>query len=369
MRLPHSLSRPRWTRGDRADRAAASDVCRRERHTGAPPVPGARAALLAALVLAALLWVAVPAAHAQTPDAAGATLGVTIDRTEVTVGDRISVTLTLRLPADAQPDLSALDRQFGDLDVLFVGLPDVQALPDGRSLVRARYEVAAFRPGATAIPILTVPYTTAAGSATVASAQPLPVTVTSVLQVPEGEDPGDIRDLKPQIDLSYRGGLSWRAVLPALAAAVAVAAAVAGLLWWRARRRRPAPAPVSTAATPAYESAALAELDRIAGLGLVEEGKLREFHALLAACIRRYLSERFGFPAFALTTSELAGRMEREGIDRWPARLATGLLTECDAVEYAGYVPAAARAGTSLDIAREIVVLTREAADPAAVVS
>jgi hypothetical protein len=75
----------------------------------------------------------------------------------------------------------------------------------------------------------------------------------------------------------------------------------------------------------------------------------------LATAVRTVLSERYGFPASALTTGELQHRMEAEGVDRWQARLVGGLLEECDAVVYAGYRPAIERREADLTMAREIV--------------
>ena len=75
----------------------------------------------------------------------------------------------------------------------------------------------------------------------------------------------------------------------------------------------------------------------------------------LASAVRGVLSDRYGFAAFALTTGELQGRMEARGIDRWQARLVGGLLQNCDAVVYAGYLPAGERRQADLTMAREII--------------
>ena len=78
----------------------------------------------------------------------------------------------------------------------------------------------------------------------------------------------------------------------------------------------------------------------------------------MGTVVRGELSRRYGFPAVALTTNELARRMEIEGVERWEARLVSGLLQECDAVIYAGYRPAPERREADLTTAREIVGAT-----------
>lgn len=317
-------------------------------------------AVVIALALFALTAVGgVARLHAQTPPA-GPTLDVTIDRARVTVGDRIAVTLVMRLPRDARPDLSTLERGMGDLDTLLVGLAEERDLPDGQKEVRVRYEVSAFRPGAIELPVLTVPYTLTDGTrGEVTSAGPRPVTVGSVLR--PDNTPVDIRDLKPQIDLPYRGATSATRITALIAAALATIAVPALIGVWVLRRLRrvpPSPVPAVPVAGPA--DAARAELDRIAARDLLDAGDTREFHELLAACVRRYLAATYDIPATALTTRELGPMMERHGAGRWQARLVTGLLSECDAVAFAGAHPARARAESNLAIAYELVEASAE---------
>jgi hypothetical protein len=78
----------------------------------------------------------------------------------------------------------------------------------------------------------------------------------------------------------------------------------------------------------------------------------------MALLVRESLASRYGFPARALTTRELARRMEAEGVDRWQARLVGGLLEECDAVVYAGYRPALERRSADLTMAMQVLEAT-----------
>lgn len=291
------------------------------------------------------------------------TLEVSVDRSTVRVGDRIAVSISARVPADVQTNIDELVGQFGAIDVLVVGLAEEE--PRGsEKIVRVRHEVALFRPGAAQIPALTLTSTGADGAETSLASSPIDITVQSVL--PPDADPGDVRPLKPQIELPYQPGSAARTIIVIGAGVVALLLAGVFVLFWYLRRRaRPAPIPVLLVAAEAPSAEkARAELERIGSLGLLEQDDLKTFHALIAACIRTYLSERFGFAAFAMTTTELAARMEAQGIDRWPARLVAGLLGECDAVNYARYTPARVRAETNLEMAFEIVELTREGADP-----
>ena len=71
--------------------------------------------------------------------------------------------------------------------------------------------------------------------------------------------------------------------------------ATASFLYWR-RRARPSPHPA--------ERRALRELDRVLAWQLPEQGKIEQFHTLLANVVRRYLENKFQLPARRRTTAE-----------------------------------------------------------------
>jgi hypothetical protein len=56
-----------------------------------------------------------------------------------------------------------------------------------------------------------------------------------------------------------------------------------------------------------------------------------------------------------MTTAELHRRLEPGGVDTWIVRMATDLLSQCDAVVYAGYRPALDRRRGDLNVAGEIL--------------
>lgn len=305
------------------------------------------------LVLAAALTAA--AALAAPPAQAPVTVEAAIDADEVTVGDRITLTLVVRHAAGIRMEPPLAEPLLGDLEVLAMQPPKATANPDGSGELHLTYVVAAFRSGDLSLLPPPIAYTTAEGGRAEVAAPALPIRVESVL--PPGQATPDIRDLKPQLEAPGAVVANTRPLLLGLAAAAA--ALLAGGLAWRLRGRlrpSPRPAPPPAAITPA-EEAARAELDRLAARGLVAKGEYKALYSALAVCIRRYLTERYDFPAIALTAGELEAAMVGRGLDRWQARLARGLLAECDAVVYAQYVPAVARAEADLTMAYEVLAL------------
>ncbi len=111
------------------------------------------------------------------------------------------------------------------------------------------------------------------------------------------------------------------------------------------------------------EDAARRALDG-AGSRFGADGDFAAYYGVLASTVRDYLTYRFGFPAFALTTVELQGQMVFRGMDRWQARLVGGLLSQCDAVMFAHYRPAGERADADLTAAYEIIEMSRPLPEP-----
>lgn len=317
-----------------------------------------RARLVIAFLLVALLGAGpAPLRHAAAQDAP-VEVTVTLDRTRVTVGDPIQLSVTVKHPATVTMQTTSIDDQLGGLEPLSSDPPEDRIVSGGMEL-RLRYRVAAYHTGAVQLPALTFSYTQPDGSQGQTASKPIDITVQSVIGA--GADPTDIKPLKSQISLPAPASttLVWVSGAAAVVAAVVLFALGAVLLLRRRRHAVLVPA-------PSYAAAARGELDRIMALNLLEQGELVEHYRLLGACIRRYITDRFGFQALALTTGELEQEMEERGVGRWAARLVVGLLSECDAVVYARYHPAATRCEADNAMAYEIVEETDRPVERAA---
>jgi len=273
---------------------------------------------------------------------------VSVDKTRVTVGDPINLTVTVRHAPNVTIGTTSIDDQLGKLEPLGSQPADERSV-GGDLELRLRYTVAIFETGTIPVPQFAISYTLPDGTQGLATpSTPLSITVESI--IPAGENPTDIKGLKPQFTMSVPTSVNWElaAGIAGIVLALVLSGGLAAFVLLRRGRGAPQEHP-----TPAL--AARAELDRILALDLPAKGELAEHYRLLAGCIRRFLTERYGFAAVALTTAELEQQMEARGVDRWPARLVCGLLNECDAVVYARYVPAPARAEADNAMAYEIV--------------
>ena len=270
---------------------------------------------------------------------------------QLTVGDRFRYVITVE--ADAGTTVL----------VAPAGLPEVlsqarrietasRGLGGGRVELTVTLEVAPFLPGALDLPPIVLRARAPGGATTDIETPPSRVVVASVLPESGALTP---RDLKPQAEIGTSTPAALYIALAALAIALLV---VIGLLVWRMRQLSK-PAPVVRAPEPviAAEDKARAALEEAAAL--LRGGDYDGYYSTIAVTVRSYLTERFEFPAFALTTAELQQRMVRSGMDRWQARLVGGLLNQCDAVVFAQYRPAPERADADLTAAFEIVEMSR----------
>jgi hypothetical protein len=309
-------------------------------------------ALLASFLLAFFgALVAVIPAAAAPPDVVDMQVNLP-DR--LTVGDRLNYVITIE--ADAGVDFTLVQSSLPDV-LEVVGTPTTTSRPivGGRVQVVMTVQLAVFAPGPITVPPITLRYFGQDIEGGDLQTPPSQFNVTSVLS----NDPAvpQPRDLKPQAEIGVSAP-SW--ILPALGASLATLALVAALLFVRLRavKQRAAyvPAPMATEDLP--EDRARVVLDT-AGAGFSLDGDYIEYYSSIGVTVRRYLTERYGFPAFALTTRELESEMLRRGLDRWQVRVASGLLEQCDSVVYASYRPAAERADADLTAAYEIVEMSR----------
>ncbi len=303
--------------------------------------------IVAALLATIALALAPSPARAADPVNAAATL----DRTNITVGDRIALSILVDAPPGYAVSDPTIARQIGDFEV-------VQTQTSQRSTrgsqVRFiyRYVITAWQVGDLALPPIEVAYVGPNGDTGTARTDQMRIIVASV--VAAGEDTTDIKPIKPQLGLPEA---IWarvgRVALGLLGAALLAGIVAMGL--WLTVRRRGAGAPEERL-TPVQR--ALRELDELAQLRLPEQGRTAEHYARLTACLRRYAVERFDVEP-GRTSREMREALERAGLERTQAGTIYEILREGDEVRFRGASPYPAHA---LNAARAALEVVRRAA-------
>jgi hypothetical protein len=171
------------------------------------------------------------------------------------------------------------------------------------------------------------------------------------------EDDNNLRDIKPQAGLAVPPLWPWIA-----GALVAVAlAAVAG--WWAYRRWQGKPFGLMPVDNRPPWQVAFDELTRIEGLGLLENGRFKEYYTLVTDCLRSYLEAQFDLRVFDRTTSELKPILQKSDQEPEHVRRFLDLFTESDLVKFAKFTPERDAAWQLVGEARSLVDLTRPMPD------
>lgn len=294
------------------------------------------------LVTVALSLAPSPALGADPVNAAA-----TVDRTSITVGDRIALSVLVDAPPGYAVSDPTIARQIGDFEI--VQTQTSQRSSRG-SQVRFsyRYVITAWQVGDLALPPIEVAYVGPNGETGTARTGELRISVASV--VVAGEDTTDIKPIKPQLGLPEA---IWarvgRVALGLLGAALLTC--VVALVLWMVMRRRSIGAPEERL-TPVQR--ALRELDGLVELRLPEQGRTAEHYARLTACLRRYAVERFGVEP-GRTSREMREALERAGLERTQAGTIYEILREGDEVRFRGATPYPAHALNAVRAALEVV--------------
>ncbi|MEE9277785.1 MAG: hypothetical protein V3V06_05195 [Dehalococcoidia bacterium] len=303
-------------------------------------------ALILVLALAAT-WSFAGLALAQTPD--GVTVTVSVEREGTTVGDPITVVITVNYPATGSVGLDSDPVPLGDLEPARPRLIRRVDSPDGNQLVYA-YQTRSFVTGLRQIEIPAFHFSDdSAGTQEFVTPPSATIEIESVLPA----DPSQLipRPLKPPERIGG-GGVSTIVVVGPIAGVAALL--LLALVLRRLRTRRAvAPVPLPTA-DPAGDAAEA--LQAIGRAGLIPD-RLDEYCARINGAVRAFLESRYAVPARNLTARELSARLAHAGADAGTVRMVSSLCDECDAVAYARARPAPDRAARYLELALTIVQL------------
>jgi hypothetical protein len=273
------------------------------------------------LLLLLLFWIR--PVRAQTAVA----VTLTADQNkQLTVGDPIQLTLQVDHPAGTTAILPQLPAQWGDFAVRSQAAATTAVHDDGSQTTTQIIDVRLFSPGEFQTPPFTVTISDSSGQTEEVAADPLTITITSVLV--EGDT--NLRDIRPQADLPVP--LLW----PWMAGGVLLLAALAYWLWWR-RRTAVLLAPILDTRLP--HEVALDELAHIAGLDLPAQRRFKEHYTLISDCLRGYVEKVYHVAALESTTVELRRGLKQTSL---PPDLVQGLLdilNESDLVKFAKLTP------------------------------
>ena len=286
------------------------------------------------------------------PPASALTLQASVDKSEITVGDLVTYTLTIRHTEDEHiirtPETTEL---FGPFEVRQFRTIPTKRTKQGALEERAEYLLTAYETGDRQIPAASVVFVTSSGDTNQVRSQEMTIRVESVL-AQLGADPqhlgeADIKDIKPPSAIKGRG-LGWLVWAGAIGL---VALAMGSYVWYKHRlelwRRR-----VTRIEKPVNE---LAEFDKIAIRDLLQKREYKTLHILLSEALRRYIERRWDIDAMERTTYEIVEMLRNHDVRSDHVAMVQDYLDDCDLVKFAKYVPPLETMQGMVERAKEIV--------------
>jgi hypothetical protein len=287
------------------------------------------------------------------PLTAQSRITTTVDTARVTVGDRITMTVTVEHPEGAHvvwPD---------SLDLAPFEVVEARVAPPaaaGTTQSAATLTLTAFELGELEIPSFDVEVVGSDGARETLSTNAYGIEAVSV----GIDESGDIRDIRGPLGIPM--GL-LRILLLALLPLLLIA-----LLYVAARRLRsreseepePALAPLER---PAHEIA-LEALARLEAARLLEQGQVKEFHIEVSDILRSYVERRFRVDALEMTTREVLQGLERAGADVSFREGLGAFLDQCDMVKFAKVRPGPDQSRQVLELGRRLVQRSAPGAAP-----
>lgn len=302
-------------------------------------------------MLAAVFWVV---AHLDPVSAAepNVSVSVSVDKSEITIGDIVTLTAAVRYPEGVEVQIPSLGEKLGDFLIRDIKLPPAYKDPQKNEYVlNAIYQVTTYLTGDVAIPSAKISYSfaDAAGNKVEKTIDTDALTIHVKRTAPK--DATDIKDIKGPVDLP----INWRPYLLWSVVTIAILALGAGIIYY-IKRIRPKVIEAAKLAPPGPpRDIALKELERIAAMNLIEDGKFDIYYDLVTDALRRYMGARYNFNAIDMTTSEvvssLDGRLRRLDLKDQVSMM----LRESDMVKFAKLSTTTDRADTLMKDTRRII--------------
>ena len=268
-----------------------------------------------------------------------------VDTTVVTVGDRITLKVSVDHPPTSQvvwPDSLSL----APFEILEAEAPPPDTKGDmaRSSLILT---LTAFELGDLEIPSFGVEVVDPESGGAVLATNPFGIQVVSV-----GLDEGaDIRDIKGPLGLPRDPVQIFLFVL-----AMALLAALGWVLYRRLGPRTEGledPEPAVPRRLP--HEVALEALVRLESSSLLERGQVKEYHIELSDILRTYVEGQFWVPALEMTSRDITAGLERIGVGSSMVGTFESVLSQCDMVKFAKHRPDVEASKTVLALGRRLV--------------
>lgn len=277
-------------------------------------------------------WIVVPllclVGHAQEiPPELQPSIETAVDLNEITIGDDIAYTVTIRYDPTITIEASTPGMELGQFEIkeVSIGTPERQG---GRMVRTDHYILSTYFTGDYTIPPLTVRFRTPSGEVGELSTDFIDIHVRSL--TPEESEELTIRDIKSPTPV--KGKSRW-GIIGLIGIVVLLLVLV--LVWLFFLRRREEVTVTLEPPLPAHERALVALASLRGNESLLTERRFKEFSTRLTKILRVYIHDRWGIVALDRTTDEILSQLRGEGIARGVSDRFLEVFSACDLMKFA----------------------------------
>ncbi len=276
-----------------------------------------------------------------------------VDKSVITIGDRITYTLTIEHAKGIQIKQPGPGANLGMFEIKDYKIYD-PVEKDGLISQKFEYQISVFDTGHFVIPPFPIAYAASDTSRQfqIIQSEPIKIYVKSVLTAEDHE----IHDIKAPLTIPY----NYRRLALFIAAGVFLLLAAVLLYYIVKRRKQGAPLFRREVIRPAHEIA-LAEIAALQERweNLIADGQIKRLFTELSDILRRYLENRFFVPAREETTAEILQSLQELELNSGVREQVAALLNLADAVKFARYRPNRAETDGALTTLLNIVETTK----------
>jgi hypothetical protein len=274
-----------------------------------------------------------------------------VDKSTVTIGDRIIYTLTIKSDPKIKLDPIPSGSNLGAFEI-----KDYKSYPsekgkEGKIISKSEYNITTFTTGEYVIPPIEIIYSDPEGNKKSISSERIFITVKSV-GATEAEME-DIRDLKPPIEIQGPSRIFY------IAGVLLLVTFVFAWLYLRNKAKALKIPEIPEELRKAAWEVAISELHKLRESDLLEKRLVKQYYMILSEIIRKYIQRRFQIVALDRTTQEIKQELKGIKIDRGTIELIDNFLQDCDLVKFAKFIPEAEKISENWQQATEIAESTK----------
>ncbi len=255
-----------------------------------------------------------------------------VDATAVTIGDLVTVKLSVKHPETLKIAFPPVGTSLGEWAVRSSKQLPPTKLTAGSVEDTLELQLAAYKTGTFEVPALNVETVKSSGAKEVLASEPIKIAVQSVLTGKQDT----LKDLKPQAEIEP----DYKPFLFFLAALASAAYLVYRFIQYFKRRTK---APVlKPERMRSAEEIAREAIERLLARKLVEQGHFKQFYLELSEIIKRFLGSNLGVHSLERTTEEFTRDLRDVSVPSAQYRMIREFLEDCDLVKFAKYRPGTA---------------------------